>query len=64
MIKLKYLTEDSRLKFNGKTGDEWLMLIRDIPFDDLIEWADLSQHFKFKDVLEIMQKKIRNMERG
>lgn len=38
-------------KFNGKTGNEWIQLFKNIPYDELIEWAELSQHNDFRNLL-------------
>jgi len=50
---------NEEMKFKGKTGYEWIKMIRDIPYDDLMEWAEMSQYPKLLNLLDYMKKKMK-----
>lgn len=48
-------------KIKGKTGNEWLELIKSIPIEELLEWANLSQHHNLHSLLSSISNKIKKI---
>ena len=47
---------DGMYKFNGKTFDEWRDIFKNLPYEDMMQAAELHQSFKMYDMLRAMKK--------